>query len=155
MRNVLFTAVLIAASVPQAFADVQPLARTLGFACYGRVYDQAHLARHPRQRVTSILVRDGVVPAENVPGVVAIIDIRLALRGGEKAEAAGYCKRTDAGLACTLEGDAGAVLVSRRGADGLLVTIDGRFDIETARGFHNLAKGDDGAFHLSSGGSCR
>jgi hypothetical protein len=153
MRSAL-AALLVVASIPAAFAQAKPLSQVLGAACYGRVYDKAHLAAHPRQRVTSIIVRDGVVPVGKQPGVVAIVDIRLTLRGGETAEASGYCKRAGANLICGLEGDAGSVTISRRGRDGVLVAVNSRFDIETNKGFIELAKGDDRAFQLASWSDC-
>ncbi len=153
MRSTL-AALLVMVSIQPAFAQAKPLSQVFGSACYGRVYDKAHLAKHPRQRVTSILVRDGVVPAGKQPGVVAIVDIRLTLRGGETAEAAGYCKRSGASLICGLEGDAGSVTISRRSRDGVMVAVSSRFDIETQKGFIELAKGDDQAFQLASWSDC-
>jgi hypothetical protein len=155
MRTVLIAALLVASSLQQAVAAPKSLTQVFGFACYGRVYDQAHLASHPRQQVVSIVVRDSVVPAGKLPGIAALVDIRLTLRRGDVAEAVGYCKYSAGGLACRLEGDAGTVRISRRPGYGIVAAVGDRFDVETGRGFYDLAKGDDRDFLLTSQSACR
>ncbi len=150
----LLSSLLVVVAVAPVTAAPRALVEAFGAACHTRAYDRAHLARHPRQIVTSMTLRDGALRRAELSGFDAVVDIRLTLRGGETVEASGYCTKIAAGIACALEGDAGAIKITRRQTGGVLVAIDGRFDIETSRGVQQLAESDDRLFALYPSGSC-
>lgn len=127
----------------------------VGDSCYHRLYSDDHLARHPDQRVTAMtIVADPAHPADPWPAVT----VRVALRGGHRAEAVAYCQNIEATLYCEMEGDAGGfgVEVAKNGAVLVSVSRAG-MGFETERDLVTLEarQGDDRSFLLGPARACR
>jgi hypothetical protein len=114
--------------------------------CFSRVYDKQHLAKHPKQRVSSIQIVHPF-PYATSPGR---IDYRMALRfklkgkRGDYGPISVYCEAIADGTAsCFIEGDGGRLKLSKGANDTLVVTVErleleGEFDVSP-----DLAKGGD------------
>lgn len=116
-----------------------------GSACYLRRYDAAHLARHPDQLVTEIGV--GLLPGESGP--MAVVNLRLATRPGERATAIAYCDDSGDSLACGMEGDAGAFRLERAKDGALRLAVEPRgmtFESATSEITLHADRGDDRVF---------
>lgn len=118
--------------------------------CYARSYTADHLAEHPSQRVTDIRLS----PDVQIVGPSLVLHVELRLRGtpGGAVEGYGYCETEgkDA-VACTMEGDAGAFVVTPAKDGAVLVTVsDLGISFETDSGFVTLKRssGDDRSFML-------
>ena len=91
-----------------------------GAACYKRVYDLRHLAGHPQQNVSAmvLLVSKGVSNAEGYA-----VHMGVKFRGRKtQFESGGYCGG-GAGLSCGVECDGGHIDVSIRDRNSVLVKI--------------------------------
>jgi hypothetical protein len=162
--------VAVAAASPSAFAADKGSAfasRLFGepvkqksYACFVRVYDADHLARHPRQKVGAMTL---LVTAEKVPEDPALnysFSVGLKLRNRPGAfESSGNCGHADsatsAHLGCAVDCDGGGLGVDLA-ADNKSVTVkveqiriwrDNRPDDEASN--QSLAAGaDDRLFRL-------
>jgi hypothetical protein len=123
--------------------------------CYIRQYGPDHLARHPEQRVTTILLLAEGSIAEPMLGVWVNVSLR-GVPGGE-FEALSYCENIEDTLYCGMEGDAGAFTL-RPAKDGAVLLEVARYGMsfENERGFETLEsdRGDDRSFLLNSA-ACR
>lgn len=99
-------------------------------ACYFRVYDAAHLAKHPRQKVTEMRFRlayhvhepDQFFPAGQ-RNYYFQLDARL--RDQKKMlSASGECMLQDGQIFCGVECDGGGVMIDRSRRDRLLVDLE-------------------------------
>lgn len=102
-----------------------------GDSCWERVYDDAHLAAHPKQRVTRVQLHhlgsrwsDG-----GADGFYLLLGVNLRKRLGPPDDdidfkLGGMCLAKGAGLICRNGWDAGVFRVDRSG-DGLVVTNGG------------------------------
>jgi hypothetical protein len=109
-------------------------------ACYARHYDNAHLASHPRQKVTSIYLSNTAFPDPNYDGV--LLDFGFTMRDGEHYSANVYCENDR----CGVEGDGGSFVVSETG-DGLRIDVGSFLALEGRNGFSgDLAESDDTVF---------
>ena len=131
--------------------------------CYRRVYDAAHLAHNPGQKVTVIRVR--LTPADADPAAAFNVDVDVTLRAS-KADwnAGGPCKRQGESLACDFSDTGGGALLTRH-ASGLRLEVTGEKGLGLEgiglggeggeRTFKNLTKPDDGVFLLDAApGAC-
>lgn len=91
-----------------------------GAVCFRRAYDPAHLAGHPQQNVTSmlLLVSRGV---ENADGYAVKMGVRFRGRRAQ-FESGGYCTG-GSGLSCGVECDGGSIDVAIRDGNSVLVKI--------------------------------
>jgi hypothetical protein len=125
-RNLAFGAVMVAvaAASPNAFAADNGSAfasrlfdgpvKQKSYACFVRVYDADHLARHPRQKVSAMTL---LVTAEEVPEDPALnysFSVGLKLRNRPGAfETSGNCghanSATSGHLGCGVDCDGGGL----------------------------------------------
>lgn len=121
--------------------------------CYIRQYAPDHLASHPAQRVTTILLMAEASVAEPMLGVWVGISLRGVAGGEGEYEALAYCENIEDTLYCGMEGDAGAFTL-RPAKDGKVLLEVGRYGMsfENERGFETLEsdRGDDRSFLLNS-----
>lgn len=152
-----------AAAEADFFVTHFPASRAGEALCYARRYADGHLARHPKQTVTSVaLLRRGPSTSDNpLPSQRFLIDVRVMVRGSKETYlGTAFCGASDGKSAsCQLEGDAGPFTI-KAGSDGrlLLETGSGGIGFEGDDFIHIGAAGsDDRVFLLekSSGPMCR
>ena len=118
--------------------------------CYARVYTDAHLAKHPAQRVTRISIRPDFTIADPMLGV----QLKITLRGvpGGAFDAYGYCENEGGHtLYCGMEGDAGGFQINPEKNGAILISISSLgMGFENDTGFATLERstGDDRSFLL-------
>jgi hypothetical protein len=118
--------------------------------CYARVYADAHLAKHPAQRVTRMRLTPDFQIADPLLG----LHVELNLRGvpGGWFEGIAYCENAGSKLLdCTMEGDAGGFSVTPARDGAVLLSVSGLgMSFENAGGFATLEadQGDDRNFLL-------
>ncbi|MFP7674292.1 hypothetical protein ACG74X_13170 [Marivita sp. S0852] len=120
MKNALTVLAICMASPGSAdlLADLAPPPPSDG-ACWERTYDDAHLARHPRQKVTDIRFH-----LQNIAGEYAF-NIAIATR--ERAgQLHGYCSLDpDGSVACLVACDGGEIYLRRSRIKGaILLAVD-------------------------------
>jgi hypothetical protein len=126
-------------SMTAASADVLASFRASG-GCYARVYDAAHLASHPEQRVAAISLRQSDLLD---PEGRLVLTLGFTLRNGEAYGAEAYCSAGRAGASCGIEGDGGSFDLSLSGEDlrlevGEFLMVEGASDFSP-----DLADGGD------------
>lgn len=144
---ILLTTITLALATP-VLAE-PPLSRHFGAqnSCYARYYSDAHLAKHPLQKVTSIRIDhfprvSGPFDQDNTPlfypdAREIVINLAVTLRGTPGIlGATGFCWPEGDGMACGLECDGGQFNLVERSADTILITGGG--DIY----FHDCDAGD-------------
>lgn len=160
MSHRLAMAALAAFLVPAA-AGAEPIFdRLTGHGedpCFARAYDAAHLARHPRQRVTHIhLARERVEVADENRRDRFTVRIGFRLRGdSDRYATLAVCTPTGRGADCLGEGDSGEFTLSLSG-EALRIDV-GRLEVEGERGSSpDLAAGDDRVFLMreAPGAAC-
>lgn len=117
-------------------------------SCYRRVYDQAHLARHPDQLAKEIAV--GPVPDSMKAGQL-VLQVAVSLRGNPEIFLGyAYCDNTGGTLSCGLEGDAGWFQMKPTAKGALLMVGRDGIGFEGDTGFVELGGGrsDDEAFSM-------
>lgn len=133
-------AVAILAATPVHAGLLGPFFEQQG-TCYARHYDDAHLAAHPRQRVTAIYLSNTALPDPGYKGM--LLDFGFTTRDGEHYSANAYCTERDE---CGLEGDGGSFEVSETG-DGLRIEVGEFLGLEGRKGWSgDLAESDDRVF---------
>lgn len=141
---------------------------TIQNACYGRVYSQAHLAKHPNQRVKSILIKsfpqafnvENNVDRDGTPKNV-YLSLEVKLRNSDKLfEESAFCEKRGQYFYCGIECDGGGFdLLAKAGGKILLKTAEYGFRVVAGGGcdasdnednFKRITrKTDDKAFLLS------
>src|SRR5262245_23637585 len=107
MNRIALAGILLILAVP---ATAGPDA----FGCFTRTYDRAHLAQHPDQVVTAVMLRIYRPPPGNADKYWFLAQFRL--RGKDGAlRTNGICSETAQGLCWLVEGYGGGVLVTRAG----------------------------------------
>jgi hypothetical protein len=92
-------------------------------ACFQRRYDPAHLATHPKQNVTSMLLLISTRPeAEQAESHSANIGVKFRKRGPQ-FRVEGYCSKSAGGLDCAVACDGGAIDVVMTDGNSVLVKI--------------------------------
>lgn len=140
---------LLAASLAHAKSPQQQMFPNAD-SCYARTYSKDHLARHPQQRVTQIVVS----PDFAAPDPTFAVHLQLTLRGtgGGAAETTGYCKNTGAKtISCGMEGDACGFQITPAKSGGVLITVSSRgmcFETDTDFVVLEPKTGDDRSFLL-------
>jgi hypothetical protein len=117
--------------------------------CLARTYDDNHLRRNPRQKVTRIHLRRERVAVPDENGAERFtVRIGFRLRGdGDVYAVNGICTTNGAAADCTGEGDTGEFRLELRG-DDVRVSVE-RLEVEGARGSSpDLAASDDRVFLL-------
>ena len=147
-------AVIVAAFLPTGARADPFYDRTIAeqgavYPCFARIYDDAHLRNHPRQRVTHFFLRhseaEDLTPPESFD---VVIGYRLKGSADAFVTEAG-CDAEGDGATCSAEGDAGFFKLTGD-ARQVTVTIDDRLYLEGHVSFSpNLAKdGDDSPLKL-------
>jgi hypothetical protein len=102
-------------AVPASGADA--------LGCFTRVYDRAHLARHPDQLVTAVKLRIKRPPPDNLSKYW--FDFEVRVRGKDKAlHTSGICDEKVSGMHCFVECDGGSVEISHRGGHVMMYLND-------------------------------
>ncbi len=157
VASLLFTAALpaLAADGDETFLFGAPVAAgKLAATCFQRQYDDAHLARHPRQNVTAVTLLATRAEWQDAP---IILDLSLSFReapaplhlSGSCSAAEGTVDR----LSCGIECDGGSFTLERD-AKGNLLFAPGR-DLHLCGGEEEPMPGaalgaDDTRFRLES-----
>ena len=143
MRLVLAIAMGMAVTTSVCAAPMDELFEDYG-TCYAAQYGDAHLAAHPKQRVTAIYLSNTARPDPKYDGV--LLEFGFVLRDGELYTSRAYCSEGDR---CSLEGDGGTFEVSMRGAD-IRLDVLGHLGLEGDNGWSgDLSKSDDRVFVIS------
>jgi hypothetical protein len=123
--------------------------------CFARVYDAAHLARNPDQRVTFIsLRRDVEAPASENSRRRFTVAIHFRTRDSrERFEVNGICTTRGEVADCGGEGDTGAFRLSLTGS-AIRMAVS-RLEVEGLDG--DLAQSDDRVFLIgpAAASACR
>lgn len=97
--------------------------------CYGRVYSDQHLAKHPKQKVTEVgfrLAYHRFSPDQTYPQGQRNYYFAMTARTRGQARtmtAIGECGPNGDSIGCGVECDGGGVSVTRRPGDKILVTL--------------------------------
>jgi hypothetical protein len=146
MWKMALTALLVLMSItaPAVAADI-------ALGCFVRVYDRAHLARHPDQTVTAMRLRIKRPDRETSLKYDFALSVRVRGRDDSR-RAGGSCREEEPGLHCFVECDGGGIRVAPRG-DHAMVHLE-RIRVaacgeDYAEGGDELAGGkDDRDFRL-------
>lgn len=120
-----FIALMLVSTAP---AQARPLERELPpkeNACWERSYDAAHLASHPRQKVTNIRLLHSPRNWQSGEGgslyVMLYINLRERVNAGQNFDyqLSGFCRAAGQGLRCVPEWEAGRWRIER-GPNGTL-----------------------------------
>ena len=138
------------ATAPAAAQDSQPadalsqqlFGRAVGASqahvCFKRRYDAGHLATHPRQNVTAMLLLVSNNPDPEASSSYSV-DIGVTFRNRKSHfEVGGFCSKGASGLDCGVECDGGKIDVAIRDGNSVLVKIP-----DGARVSRPGASGDD------------
>lgn len=126
--------------------------------CYARTYDAAHLAAHPRQRLTRFYVtgsRAGNVATESS----FVIDFGFMVKGsGDIFYGSASCDSIPGNARCWADGDAGTFALESAD-DGLRVDIGDHLTLEGHTGFSpDLGQGGNDKvlrLHRAPAAACR
>ena len=146
----------VGAQVKPAFVkDLAPLRQriaTLGWRCLNRSYDKAHLAKHPKQKVTNISVAIGGPARADRPSLdeypSTLLDVTLSfrLRNGDVKSRAVQCRAFEYEFSC----DGGFRLRRRDGASALLVAGEYTEAGKAPTMLDTKLGGDDALFRLDA-----
>ena len=146
----------VGAQVKPAFVkDLAPLRQriaTLGWRCLNRSYDKAHLAKHPKQKVTNISVAIGGPARADQPSLdeysSTLLDVTLSfrLRNGDVKSRAVQCRAFEYEFSC----DGGFRLRRRDGASALLVAGEYTEAGKAPTMLDTKLGGDDALFRLDA-----
>lgn len=131
MRNLVLVTALLAASAAPAYAG-DSLGRIVppedgARACFKRVYDAAHLAKHPDQKVEEIGFRMAYAGPETEAGPDGrhyAFRLEARRRGeGRSISTGGECRETDGRIFCFVECDGGGIYLSPRAGRSILLSF--------------------------------
>lgn len=95
----------------------------LGWACFSRRYDEAHLRAHPAQNVTAMAMLAYRPDWEGADASIVNFEVRLR-DGREPVQFSGECRAAGAGsLSCGIECDGGSFGVRTSGTGAILVDL--------------------------------
>ncbi len=154
MRHCLIACSTILFGTPIFAQTVQDMVFPPDPPCFSRSYDEAHLAAHPDQQVTLIVVRADIedMALDATDDLLVLVDV-LIRDAKSSYSGIGYCTPDKAGLNCLMEGDAGGFTLTDQdgrlrldvGANGL--SFEGDADFLTLE----PDQGDDRVFLLDAG----
>jgi hypothetical protein len=91
-------------------------AETNALGCFARVYDKAHLAKHPDQRITAVKLHIHRPPPEYSSNGFYWFLVQFRVRGrDETLHSGGGCHEEASGLKCWVDCDGGGVNVAAHG----------------------------------------
>ncbi len=126
--------------------------------CYLRVYDAAHMRRHPSQTLSKFhVVAHEADPLRAKRPREYTIRFGYWVKGGGIFDGLAACKSTTAGEACSAEGDGGNFTLTPAGRS-IKVMLSSRLGIEGAKSFSpNVGTHGNRTMLLprASSGSCR
>lgn len=97
--------------------------RELGWACYARHYDAAHLRTHPDQNVRDIAMLAYRPDWQGADASILNFEARFR-KGGEPVQFSGECRSVDGGvLACGIECDGGEFSLKTAAGGAILVDL--------------------------------
>ena len=117
--------------------------------CYARSYSADHLAAHPDQLVTEIVLTPEASVADPMIGLWLDLTLRGDIAGTYLGF--GYCEASGPGLDCGMEGDAGSFTIAPDTNGGILVEVGPygmSFEAETDYITLKSDRGDDRSFLL-------
>ena len=126
------------------------LARFGGSSCFARIYDKAHLARHPDQNVRTIALSRSSAGVSG--GKTALILNFKVRQSGETYSGEAICSPRGSDATCTLEGDAGRFSLAAKGDDLSMTVV--RVSVEGEKDFAEFGA-DDRVFLLRKAASVR
>lgn len=146
IRACVAAALLSALSLPAAAGVyAERIAGAMGEPpCYARSYDAEHLAAHPRQRLTGFALSESRLDHPSASGDFALT-FAFTLKGVDDVyQAEAICTDSSGSTArCLVEGDGGDFAL-RAVAEGLMLTVGERLEVEGAASFSpDLAEGGD------------
>lgn len=116
--------------------------------CYARTYDEKHLAANPKQKVIHFFVTQSNAEDLAPPKTFDLAFGFLLRDSSDSYTSEAGCAAKGDGAVCAVEGDGGHFRLTPR-PDGLLVTIEGRLELEGMESFSpDLAESDDREFRL-------
>jgi hypothetical protein len=126
-----------------------------GNSCWQRVYSQADLGAHPKQKIASVRLSSEVQDDGNV-AVSLHMNLRKRVRAGAYDYSIfGYCKASAKSVTCTPEWDAGSFVIEKGARNGLrvrnrnLIVNPSNYDSEdVSDDAVNLSKSDDAIWLL-------
>jgi hypothetical protein len=153
LRSSLFAgAALLLCAVPVLAGELRDFvaARDGASACWGRVYDTDHLAKHPDQQVKAMSLTVTFMKETEFADAQYAFRLEAELRGGIAGEQSGVCSNQDGQVFCGVDCDGGGVYVSRRGDGNVLIDLEtiGSIWMVTACGEDD---GEQEGFMLKSG----
>ena len=114
-----------------------------GAPCYARVYDAAHLAAHPRQRLTRFVLRESSLGAPLKSDEFELTFAFNLKRVDDTYQSEAICRDAAVAVHCQVEGDGGDFTL-RADPSGLLLTVGKFLQVEGSNSFSpDLAVGGD------------
>ena len=156
LRGIACTLTGVLAALPAPAQDLRATAFPGPGSCYARDYDAAHLAAHPKQRVTSLAIS----PDRTAFGERYLwLWIDGTLRGtDDRLEALAACEKIGTRLDCSMEGDAGEFTL-RAAANRAILLVVGPYGMTFELGGDAITlqpdRGDDRSFLLLPTPDCR
>ena len=139
---------------PTCAQSVQDLVFTPDGPCFSRTYDDAHLAAHPDQQVSLIVVRADTEDMEldTTDDLLVLVDV-LTRTSDRPYSGIGICNPGNSGLSCLMEGDAGGFSLSEQDGRLRLEVGPNGLSFEGDADFLTLEpdQGDDRVFLLDAG----
>ena len=126
------------------------LARFGGSACFARIYDRDHLAKHPDQNVRRVALSRS---SNAVSAGKTDLTLNFQVRGSDETYSGeAICSPRGSGATCTLEGDAGEFSLAAKGGDLRMTVV--RIAVEGEKDFAEFGA-DDRVFLLRKAASVR
>lgn len=122
--------------------------------CFSRTYDDAHLAKNPKQNVRAIKIAK-LTPKDDAEPPLYPLSFRLTLRSGETVERTATCSPDSYVYACNLnpdKGEPGFEITLARGAGDNIVLRDAKGAF--GKLFPRKLGADDTVFRLQSARDC-
>lgn len=133
LRNAALTAAFFALTLPVTAYPLEDVLPATTRTCWERVYDAAHLAAHPAQKVVAVRMMFGGVDVGRKRNDPVPVDLyfNLRKRKADNPDPASYdyrlsaqCRAAGSGLRCVPEWDAGSWRIAK-GQGGSLVLHNG------------------------------
>lgn len=139
---------------PTSAQSVQDMVFAPDGPCYSRTYDDAHLAAHPDQQVSLIVVRADTADMEldTTDDLLVLVDV-LTRKSDSPYSGIGICTAAKSSLTCLMEGDAGGFTLTEQDGRLRLDVGPNGMSFEGATDFLTLEpdQGDDRVFLLDAG----